>query len=133
MATNPYMDKTREQLYASAQARAGKLLEGPHSDTGHLLLALAMELHEARMATRAPGGNLKGAGTLLDAYGPRLELLLRNARHEVLRDAADAVLGAKARGWLNPGYYDGSPVQRGMESDAGLLEVLGELEALRKR
>ncbi len=133
MPTNPYSQHTREQLYAAAQRRAAKLLDGPHSDTGHLLLALAMELHDSRMATRGPGGDLKGAGTLIDAYGPRLELLLRNARHEVLLDAADVVLGAKARAWLNPGYYEGSPVQRGMASDAGLLEVLAELELLRKR
>lgn len=133
MAKNPYINQTRSELFDSAQNRAGKLLDGPHSDTGHLLLAMAMELHTSKMATRGPGGNLKGAGTLLDAYGPRLELLLRNARHEVLLDAADVVLGAKARAWLNPGYYEGSPVQRGMASDAGLLEVLAELELLRKR
>ncbi|WP_054658967.1 hypothetical protein [Stenotrophomonas pictorum] len=133
MATNPYTHQTRAQLYTAAQNRAAKLLDSPHSDTGHLLLALAAQLHTARMATRSPGGELKGAGTLLDAYADRLELLQRNARHEVLHDAADAVLGNRAERWLRPGYYEGSPYQRGIESDAGLREVLGELELLRKR
>ena len=133
MAKNPYINQTRSELFESAQKRAGHLLEGPHSDTGHLLLAMAMELHTAKMATRGPGGQLKGSGSLVDAYGPRLELLQRNARYEVLRDAADAVLGADAKRWFSPGYYTGSPYQRGIESDAGLLEVLAELELLRKR
>jgi len=133
MAKNPYINQTRSELFDSAQNRAGKLLDGPHSDTGHLLLAMAMELHTSKMATRGPGGQLKGSGSLVDAYGPRLELLLRNARYEVLRDAADAVLGAGAERWLSPGYYTGSPYERGIESDAGLLEVLAELELLRKR
>lgn len=133
MATNPYIHQTRAQLYTAAQHRAGHLLSGPHSDTGHLLLALAMELHTAQAATRSPSGQLRGNGTLIDAYADRLELLQRNARHEVLRDAADAVLGGKAERWLKPGYYTGSPIQRGVDSDAGLREVLGELELLRKR
>ena len=133
MAKNPYINQTRSELFDSAQNRAGKLLDGPHSDTGHLLLAMAMQLHTAQQATRGPGGNLKGSGSLADAYGPRLELLLRNARYEVLRDAADAVLGPGAERWLSPGYYTGSPYERGIASDAGLLEVLAELELLRKR
>jgi len=133
MAKNPYINQTRSELFDSAQNRAGKLLDGPHSDTGHLLLAMAMQLHTAQQATRGPGGNLKGSGSLVDAYGPRLELLQRNARYEVLRDAADAVLGSKAGAWVQPCHYDGSPCERGMASDAGLLEVLAELELLRKR
>lgn len=133
MPSNPYIQNTRQELYVAAQKRAGHLLDGPHSDTGHLILAMAMQLHTAQQATRGPGGHLKGSGSLVDAYGPRLELLLRNARYEVLRDAADAVLGAGAERWLSPGYYDGSPYQRGIASDAGLLEVLAELELLRKR
>lgn len=133
MAKNPYINQTRSELFDSAQKRAGNLLDGPHSDTGHLLLAMAMQLHNADMATRGPGGQLKGAGSLSDAYAQRLELLQRNARYEVLRDAADATLGSKAGAWLQPGYYDGSQCERGMASDAGLLEVLAELELLRKR
>ncbi|MEN5207985.1 hypothetical protein ABE493_07665 [Stenotrophomonas terrae] len=133
MAKNPYINQTRSELFDSAQNRAGKLQDGPHSDTGHLLLAMAMQLHNADMATRGPGGQLKGSGSLSDAYAQRLELLQRNARYEVLRDAADATLGSKATAWLQPGYYDGSPYQQGMVSDAGLLEVLAELELLRKR
>lgn len=133
MAKNPYIHQTRSELFDSAQRRAGKLLNGPHSDTGHLLLAMAMQLHDAAMATRSPQGELKGAGTLAESYASRIEVLQRNARYEVLRDAADVVLGGKANAWLGPGYYVGSPYQRGTDSDAGLLEVLGELEALRKR
>ena len=133
MAKNPYINQTRSELFDSAQNRAGHLLDGPHSDTGHLLLAMAMQLHDATMATRNPQGKLKGAGTLAESYASRIELLQRNARYEVLRDAADAVLGNKATAWLQPGYYDGSPCDRGMASDAGLLEVLAELELLRKR
>ena len=68
-----------------------------------------------------------------ESYASRIELLQRNARYEVLQDAADAALGGKAGAWLQPGYYDGSPYERGMASDAGLLEVLAELELLRKR
>lgn len=133
MASNRFINLSRAELYAAAQSRAGKLLAGPHSDTGHLLLTLAMQLHTAHQATRNPSGELRGNGTLIDAYANRLELLYRNARHEVLRDAADAVLGGKAERWLKPGYYDGSPIQRGVDSDAGLHEVLAELELLRKR
>lgn len=133
MATNPYNQHTRARLYAAAQNRAGQLLNGPHSDTAHLFLAMAMQLHEATMATRNPQDELKGAGTLAESYASRIELLHRNARYEVLRDAADVVLGGKATAWLQPGYYHGSPCQRGTDSDNGLLEVLGELEALRKR
>lgn len=132
MGTNRYRDCTRAELYTAAQARAGKLLEGPHSDTGHLLLALAMQLHDASMATRGPGGGLKGSGTLLDAYGTRLERLQRNARYEVLRDATDVVLGNRANLWLKSGHGPESPYHRALDSDAGLLEVLAELEALRK-
>jgi len=133
MATNPYNQRSRADLFKAAQNRAGKLLASPHSDTGHLLLSLAMELHDAKMATRSPRGELKGSGTVLEAYGRRLETLQHQARYEVLRDAADAVLGRRARAWLSPGYYEGSPYQRGMASDAGLLEILGELEALRRQ
>lgn len=133
MAKNPYIHQTRSELFDSAQRRAGNLLDGPHSDTAHLLLAMAMQIHTATMATRNPQGNLKGVGTLAESYAGRIELLQRNARYEVLRDAADVVLGSKAAAWLNPGCYTGSPYERGIASDAGLLEVLGELEALRKR
>ena len=133
MAKNPYIHQTRSELFDSAQRRAGKLLDGPHSDTAHLLLAMAMQLHHANMATRNPEGQLKGAGTLAESYAARIELLQRNARYEVLLDAADVVLGGKAAAWLSSGYYTGSPYERGIASDAGLLEVLGELEALRKR
>lgn len=133
MAKNPYIHQTRSELFDSAQRRAGNLLDGPHSDTAHLLLAMAMQIHNANMATRNPQGQLKGAGTLAECYAARIELLQRNARYEVLLDAADVVLGGKAAAWLSPGYYTGSPYERGIASDAGLLEVLGELEALRKR
>jgi hypothetical protein len=133
MATNPYIHQTRAQLYTAAQNRAGHLLSGPHSDTGYLLLALASQLHTAQAATRGPSGELHGNGTLIDAYANRLDVLQRNARYEVLRDATDAVLGAGAQRWISPGHYDGSPYQRGTASDAGLLEVLTELEQLRKR
>jgi hypothetical protein len=133
MAKNPYIHQTRSELFDSAQRRAGNLLDGPHSDTAHLLLAMAMQIHNANMATRNPQGQLKGAGTLAESYASRIDLLQRNARYEVLLDAADAVLGGKAAAWLNPGYYTGSPYERGIASDGGLLEVLGELEALRKR
>lgn len=133
MAKNPYIHQSRSELFDSAQSRAGKLLDGPHSDTGHLLLAMAMQLHDATMATRNPQGDLKGAGTLSESYASRIELLQRNARYEVLRDAADVVLGGKATAWLQPGYYDGSPCERGMASDAGLVGVLAELDAIRKK
>lgn len=133
MAKNPYIEQPRPALYASAQQRAGKLLAGPHSDTGHLLLAMAMQLHTAAMATRGPGGQLKGSGSLLEAYSTRLERMQRDARHEVLRDAADLVLGNRAFHWLRSCDGAGSPYYRALESDSGLREVLGELEALRKR
>lgn len=131
MAKNPYIEQPRPALYASAQRRAGKLLAGPHSDTGHLLLAMAMQLHLAGMATRGPGDQLKGSGSLLDAYSTRLERLQRDARHEVLRDATDLVLGNRAFRWLRSCDGPGSPYYRALESDAGLREVLAELEALR--
>jgi hypothetical protein len=133
MAKNPYIHQTRSELFDSAQNRAGKLFGGPHSDIAHLLLAMAMQLHNANMATRGPGGQLKGSGGLMDAYSQRLELLQRNARYEVLRDAADVALGSKAGAWLQPGSYDGSPCERGMASDAGLVGVLAELDAIRKK
>ena len=127
---NPYIDHTRLELYRAAQARAGELLESD-ADTAHLLLAMAMQLHVAHRASRGPDGGISGQ-SLHDAYRDRLALLMRNARYEVLRDAADAVLGQGAHQWLTAPAAGGSPYERAVAGNTGLAEVLAELEAMRK-
>lgn len=133
MATNPYIQNSRAELYSATQARAGDLLaagDDASIDTAHLLLALAMQLHDARLA--ASGGVTQAAGTLRSRYRARLDQLQRNARYEVLRAAADELLGGRADAWLQPGKYADSPYERALASNAGLAAILDELDALRK-
>lgn len=133
MAANRHINSTRAKLYADAQTRAGVMLAGESPDpvdTAHLLLALAMQLHDAKLAMHS--GLLGTDAPLRARYRHRFDHLLRNARQEIIRAAADEVLGAGAQQWLRPDRQIDSAYQRAVESNAGLGAVLDELDALKK-
>ncbi len=97
-----------------------------------LLEVLAQQVHHGGGTGGDPEKMLQHPGaTLTSVFGPKLTEQLRNARHVLVLEAANITLRNRAHDWLSTA--DGGPTRhsRAVASNAGLAEVLRELEALR--
>jgi len=99
-----------------------------------LLDALARQVHHGQhLEGDAEQLLLDPAESLLTVFGPKLSEAQRNARHQIVLEAANVTLRSRAAAWL----YDGQPGQarhaRAVASNSGLAKVLAQLEEIRAK
>jgi len=129
LAKRPTTHWQRQQIRAAMAPGADRSL-------ADLLDALARQVHHGEhleVEGDAAQQLLEPGATLLTVFGPRLANRQRNARHQVVLEAANLVLRTRAKEWLNAGKPGETRHDRAIASNRGLAAVLGELEAERKR
>lgn len=127
LAKRPTTHWQRQQIRAAMAPGADRSL-------ADLLDALARQVHHGEHLEGDAAQQLLEPGTtLLTVFGPRLANRQRNARHQVVLEAANLVLRTRAKEWLNAGKPGETRHDRAIASNRGLAAVLGELEAERKR
>lgn len=124
-----------QRRHVTAQQRRLVRTPAPGIDRqlADLLDALAKQVHH--------GAHLEGdaeqllqdpVATLLGVFGPKLVELQRNARHQVVLEAANVALRTHAAAWLEAGEGGQSRHARALAGNRGLAEVLVELDQVRK-